>query len=304
MTQKNKEGRGFLYYAHNTEHINYLKLAIMSAITGKHYISEFRATVVTDNSSLSHLDYDEHIMLNMLFENIYIRNIEPTRNKRILYNGHTIVGNVVWLNHTRPDAYIESPYEETILIDCDFIFQNNDLELLWNSSKPIRMYRNVLSAYNNTMMQKELNEYTHKNIGRFTIPMFWATVVYFNRSDFCETFFGLIKEIKDGYAYYTKYYQLFDGSYRNDYAFSIALHIMNGFRIPDKEWEIHYPMVLITPRDYVYRIDKGQTKFIIDLLSNTGKYNVVNIQNMSYHCMNKLSLYEKYNQIIEVYFND
>lgn len=296
--------KGFLYYAHNTSDLNYLKITICSALTGKHYIPDFNATVVTDKNSLSHLNNKEKNILNNLFNNVIIKDVPPSNNKRILYNGTECLGKMIWLNGTRPNAYIDSPYQETILLDGDFIFQNDLLYNLWGSQTPLKMYKDVLPAYNFSMIQQKTNDHSHKNVGKFTIPMYWATVTYFNRDNFSKTFFELLTHIRDGYTYYQKYFQMYDQTYRNDYAFSIALHIMNGYRIPSKEWEIPFPMVLIDPRDYVYRIDKGQTKFLINTLKPNPTYNFVNIQELSYHCMNKFSLYEKYDQFMEVYYNE
>ena len=112
----------------------------------------------------------------------------------------------------------------------------------------------------------------------------------------------MVNYIKDNYLYFQKLYQVYDNSaYRNDYSFSIALHTLNGFRIPGHEWDIPHRFILLSPKDRLYRIDKAQTKVIFDTLDNKGKHNLLNIQDQSYHCMNKISMHEKYDQFIEVY---
>ena len=43
-------------------------------------------------------------------------------------------------------------------------------------------------------------------------------------------FFDLIKHIEENYIHYRNMYQFKTSVYRNDFAFSIAVHIMNGYQ--------------------------------------------------------------------------
>ena len=119
--------RGFLYYAHNNDAINYLKLAICSALTGRHFLSEFRATIVTDSKSLKTLNQTDNDLLTELFELIHIDDINYIgSNKKAVKNLTKNKGVHSWHNMSRPNAFNDSPYEETILVDVDFIFQENN----------------------------------------------------------------------------------------------------------------------------------------------------------------------------------
>jgi len=89
--------------------------------------------------------------------------------------------------------------------------------------------------------------------------------------------------------------------YRNDFSFSIALHMMNGFIIPSSEFEIPFNFILSTTMDSIYRVDKGSTKFIIHTRNWRSPWHMVNIDNISYHCMNKISLKSKYEQFLLSY---
>jgi hypothetical protein len=98
---------------------------------------------------------------------------------------------------------------------------NDVLDQVWDSDNDVMInykYRDVSGRH------KEHIEY----IDNFSIPMYWATVVYFKKSDYAETLFTLISHIKHNYKYYYYLYNCSGSLYRNDFAFSMALHILNG----------------------------------------------------------------------------
>ena len=64
----------------------------------------------------------------------------------------------------------------------------------------------------------------------FGITMYWATVVYFRKTPYAETFFNCVKHVKENTQYYRDLYKWNGTLYRNDYSFSIAAHIMSGFQ--------------------------------------------------------------------------
>jgi hypothetical protein len=98
---------------------------------------------------------------------------------------------------------------------------NNVLDQVWGSDNDVMInckYRDVSERH------KEHIEY----LDNFSIPMYWATVFYFKKSDFAENLFTIISHIKHNYKYYYYLYNCSGNLYRNDFAFSMALHILNG----------------------------------------------------------------------------
>jgi len=61
------------------------------------------------------------------------------------------------------------------------------------------------------------------------ITMYWATVVYFRKTEYVESFFNIVKHVKNNPQYYKDLYKWQGTLYRNDYSFSIAAHMMSGF---------------------------------------------------------------------------
>ena len=64
------------------------------------------------------------------------------------------------------------------------------------------------------------------------IKMYWATVFYFKKTAWTEKYFTLLKHIKQNYQYYRFAYSINETKYRNDYAFTIAMHMMNNHSEP------------------------------------------------------------------------
>ena len=62
------------------------------------------------------------------------------------------------------------------------------------------------------------------------IPMVWATVFVFKKTDRVRKLFATIKYVKSNYRYFNDMYRITAKNFRNDYAFAIALQQLNGFQ--------------------------------------------------------------------------
>jgi hypothetical protein len=69
------------------------------------------------------------------------------------------------------------------------------------------------------------------NVGNTSIPMQWATVIYFRRSELAEAVFNFMEYIKQHYEFYSLMYNFRADKYRNDFALSIALQTLTGYNI-------------------------------------------------------------------------
>ena len=137
-----------------------------------------------------------------------------TGNKRS-YRGK----NIAWHNLERSLAYEHSPYDTTILMDCDyFVFTDNLLTYI-NTEYDFLLHNKVHDLTGKDMIEGK-NE--------STMPIVWATVTIFRKSVFAEQLFDLIKHIQEYYGHYRNLYRIKYMNYRNDFAFAIALHQLNG----------------------------------------------------------------------------
>ena len=131
-------------------------------------------------------------------------------------------------------AYQLSPYFETLLIDTDLLVLDNSLLKLFDQPFDYRLqYQMQTPAALNT-----------DEMGPLSLPMVWATIVLFRKSKSTELFFSLIGKIQRNYNYYRTLYGVRDSNFRNDFAFSIANIIINGYTV-DPTISIPWPMTTI-----------------------------------------------------------
>jgi len=164
-----------------------------------------------------HLKLPVTVVSDKQFPGVNTVVVEPKKGNMRSYQKET----VPWYNLERTSAYEHSPYDTTILMDCDYFVMSDYLSQLSNT-------------VNNILVHTKVNDITKRNNINHSrealIPLVWATVVIFKKNDFTQQVFHLIKHVQKNYQYYRKLYRILHMPYRNDYAFAIALHQMYGGR--------------------------------------------------------------------------
>ena len=107
---------GILFYAYNNEYINYAEIANINAMLIKKHMAINSISVITDDATASQLDHS-------LFEHIIIKNSKGATKRTFIYSDHK--ETVTWKNITRDTAYELSPYDNTVLLDVDYLIFNN-----------------------------------------------------------------------------------------------------------------------------------------------------------------------------------
>jgi len=78
--------------------------------------------------------------------------------------------------------------------------------------------------------------------------------------------------------------------FRNDFAFSIAIHIMNGKTNGEFAMELPGKMVYIQDKDILLDIKTDSLKFLVEKENHLGEYIAAKTTNLDVHVMNKVSL--------------
>jgi len=210
--------RGIIIFAQNNEYINYAEQACACAGYARRNLSLFdEVCLITNSETLQ----SEEKLINEYFDNVIVSDNFQPENIRLFKDTTDKLDYAPFKNMSRSEVYNLSPYDETLVIDSDYFIMNDILDQVWNSDNDVMInskYRDISGRH------KENIEY----IDNFSIPMYWATVFYFKKSDFAENLFTLISHIKHNYKYYYYLYNCSGNLYRNDFAFSMALHILNG----------------------------------------------------------------------------
>lgn len=270
--------KGVLLFAHDNSRIDYIKQAVYCASRIKRYMN-LPVALATDN-----VDKAKTIDNNSL--DIYIELAEPKSNQiKHFYNGVYSTVTLPWYNHGRSDCYDITPFKHTIVMDTDFIVSNSQLNNAFEIDKDVMFYKNICDAG----LDRNLDEF--KFITDTSIPMWWATVFYFRKTEKSKLFFDLVKHIKDEWCFYRLQYQIVNKNFRNDFAFSIAAHILNGFdngnfvgKLPGKFW-------FSSDRDIPLSIDGDTCKLLVDQ-NNSANYLPVKLHKANIHIMNKIALQE------------
>ena len=72
-------------------------------------------------------------------------------------------------------------------------------------------------------------------MGMVGLPYVWATVIIFRKTKKSEILFDLVKRVQRNYEYYRRLYHMREGNFRNDYAFTIANVILNGYDLNETQ---------------------------------------------------------------------
>ena len=123
-----------------------------------------------------------------------------------------------------------------------------------------------------------------------SIKFYWATAFIFKKNSTMESFFNLISYIRSNWDYYRMLYDIDTSLFRNDYAFSIAIHIFNS-KI-DNDFAVELPGKIIYSRDTDILVDMKESsmKFLIEKQNYQGEYVLAKTNDLDVHVMNKFSL--------------
>ena len=78
--------------------------------------------------------------------------------------------------------------------------------------------------------------------------------------------------------------------YRNDFAFSIAIHIMNGFQKGDFATELPGKNLFALDKDILVDIKDDALQILVEKQNRLGEYTGVKVSGSNVHIMNKFSL--------------
>jgi hypothetical protein len=200
--------KGILLFAVDTEEKSYTNMARYCSTKIKEHLNLPVALVTNKDIS------------DPLFD--YVINIESVKAQtRVI---HSTGVKEQWNNFGRYQAYDLSPFNETILMDTDYICHSNKLLKLFEFNQQFMCHKR--RVYLGSQIYSDL-EYFGKQM-----EMYWATVVYFKKSNEAKCIFQMMKMIQNNYDHYGKIYRFSSGIYRNDYALSIALNTVHGHSIP------------------------------------------------------------------------
>jgi hypothetical protein len=139
------------------------------------------------------------------------------------------------------------------------------------------------------------------------VRLYWATVIYFKKTELAQHLFSIVKHVQENFAYYKDLYCFSQGMFRNDYAFSIAVHMLNGFNDNGEVIkELPLPGLFMSwdTNDIMAINDINDITIFTDKTGERGNYILTRLQNTDVHIMNKWSINRWANKLIELYKED
>lgn len=273
--------KGILIFAHNSRSVDYALMSIISGGLAKKHLNE-SVSLVTDSSTVVWMKESKiYEQAESIFENIIVVEKPKTNNSRTLHDG--LENSVVpFVNANRYSAWDVTPYDRTLLIDSDFLILSDRLSEYWDIDQDILIGDSINDVYD----QKRLG-YHDRYVSDVGIKLYWATTVMFTKNKKTKVFFDLVNFIRTNYQYFADTYRFDSKQYRNDIAFSVAKHILDGFETVNT---INLPPVLtLLDRDVLHDVvnDKLLTLISYKLDSN---FCAATLSGVDIHVMNKQSI--------------
>jgi hypothetical protein len=269
---------GAILFAQNNTTVDYIKLAVFAARRIIDHL-DIPVSMITDNKQWLINHYPDHP-----FDTIIEIPIETTPQQKYFNDGSLASQKLEWKNKSRSSVYDLTPYDRTLVLDSDYIISSNILKPALNNLHDFQIYKNSfdLASWRTT------NEF--KRINQYSIPFYWATTFIFNKTEIMQCFFDLIAYIKSNWLYFRNLYSIDHPVFRNDFAFSIAIHIMNGKTNGEFAIELPGIMSYSIDKDILVDIVDDKIHMLIEKQNHPGEYILSKTQGIDLHIMNKLSL--------------
>jgi len=282
---------GILIYAHNNRTLDYALMSLISGGLAKKNLN-VPVSLVTDPSTVEWMKESNIFEKAMsVFENLIIIDRPITNNQRKLHDGEEST-TVPFINSNRHSAWELTPYDRTLLIDSDYLIFSDHLNKYWNVDCDVMIGESINDIYSNDRLG-----YLDKHISDTGIKMYWATTVMFTKNENSKLFFDMVGLIKENYEYYSDIFGFNPTQYRNDIAFSIAKHILDGF---EQSSVNSLPPVLTTlDKDILYSVDNDKLKFLINYNLDSN-YFPSSVSNIDIHIMNKQSIIRHKDKLLDL----
>lgn len=262
--------KGVLLFAFNSPKFNYYDMAVATAKRINHFL-DLPVTVVTDEKSLPNdIDYQ--------FDKTVIAEAD-TSNKRDWG---------VWINKGRYRAFEMSPYDETILLDTDYMVNSTKLLKTFDLPTDFCCHNQTSFLMHPGVPQEMLSVYSFNTL--------WATVVNFKKTKRAEQIFNSLEMVQRNFDHYANIHGFISATFRNDYALTLATRIVNGHTSP-KEDVIPWNLVHVGKNTSVYHNneDDFNTEYTV-MYDNWQRGKIrkeyTTIKDMDFHVMNKENFLE------------
>lgn len=227
--EKSEKSKGVLLFAFNTKNINYVEIANRNSKLIEKFLN-LPITLVTDSPDQASYPYH-----NIIF---YDKHLQKKENTRFGYSGNVLT----WKNLDRYSAYELSPYDITLILDVDCLILSKNLLNMFDTTIDYQILKLSHGQYKQ-VETKSTSQINHV----------WATCIIFRKTKKSELLFQLVDRIQNNYTYYRNLFYIVESNFRNDYAFAIADHILNGYS-SNIQTSIPWSLLIILQKILAFRL--------------------------------------------------
>jgi dipeptidyl aminopeptidase/acylaminoacyl peptidase len=291
-----KPVRGVCMFAYNNEQIDYIKLAVLASAHVKKHLG-LPVCLITDSGTDNWMSQSlDQSTIDRSFDFIVLDDVQFRQNHRVHHDSPWTEFKAQFNNSNKHNIFQYTPFDQTILIDTDYIVKSDFLSHVFTESfTGVSMFDRATSLMNEPPALQETWLY---DAG---CRMWWSTVVCFDKSELSRLFFDTWAHVSDNYDYYRQLYSFPGQLFRTDYCVSIATHILNGMQDGDAIGNFNKShMYYADQKDDIYSIDTDQNWIMLANDRKTSWKNIlVKHSHLDVHVMNKRALLRHYDSIME-----
>jgi hypothetical protein len=262
--------KGALLFAFNSPKFNYYDMAVATA-KRINYFLDIPVTIVTDSDSIPKKQ-------KYTFDNVILAEADKT-NKRDWG---------MWINKGRYRAFNLSPYDETLLLDTDYMVNSNKLLKTFELPTDFCCHDTTSFLMYPDAVQEVLSAYSFKTL--------WATAVTFKKTKRSELIFQSLEMIQKNFEHYAQLHGFISVTFRNDYGLTLATRIVNGHTTPIED-VIPWNLLHVGKNTTIYKNsdDEFGTEYTV-MFDNWNKGKIrkeyITIKDTDFHVMNKENFLE------------
>jgi hypothetical protein len=262
--------RGAILFAFNNQKFDYYKMAVATAKRINHFLN-MPVTVVTNDDSITDTTYK--------FDHTITVEADKTNYRE----------KQIWINKGRYQAYELSPYDETLLLDTDYMINSTKLLSVFDYYDDFCCHDTTSYLMEPNAAQEVLSSYSFKTL--------WATAVCFKKTIRTRQIFECLEMVQKNYEHYGNIHNFIGGVFRNDYALTLALRITNGHTSLKRD-VIPWNLVHVGNKNiHIYRNndDEFNTEYTViydNWSRNKIRKEYITLKDMDFHVMNKENFME------------
>lgn len=289
------DNTGVLMFAYNNEQIDYIRLALLAAMSVKKHMRHNRVALMTDKGTVEWMRQSlPQDLVQRAFDHVIVEDIKHEKNVRTHYDSPWNQFQAQFSNTNKHSVFDKSPFDRSMLIDVDYLIGNNNLDAVFETNSSLAMFGEAMD------LRALPPHHFEQNLHPLGIKMWWSTVVYWQKNHEAKLFFDLWEHVKENYEFYKFTYKFPGALFRTDYAVSIAVHLLGGQT--GEQWCDRIstqPMRYMDGKDDLAGVDHSGWLFLSNDRHENWKNLAVRMQGENIHFMNKRALLRHWERAME-----